>query len=156
MRMCKIEGCSGRYRAGGYCKKHYKLIPLKDRYKIPSARIRFEDGYIAEPISGCWLWIKTTDHKGYAHIRNNGKILLGHRLAWELHNGPIPEGLRVLHHCDVRCCVNPYHLFLGTDSDNMKDCSRKGRLRGHNHKPLSVCLRPLLRPRKSFSAGRPV
>jgi hypothetical protein len=53
---------------------------------------------------------------------------LAHRIVWEENNGPIPEGEWVLHRCDNPPCVNPDHLFLGTRSDNMVDCTMKGRL----------------------------
>ena len=61
--------------------------------------------------------------------KSNGKrgTKLAHRLSWEIHKGPIPEGLHILHRCDVPACVNPNHLFVGTHSDNMLDCSMKGR-----------------------------
>jgi len=73
---------------------------------------------------GCWLWQGHISKLGYGKFM--GKH--AHRIAWELRNGPIPLGLDVCHHCDNPACVNPEHLFLGTASDNMKDCVSKGRL----------------------------
>lgn len=76
----------------------------------------------------CWLWAASRTQLGYGHFWLNMKNQKAHRVAWTLTNGSIPPGLRVLHHCDVRACVNPAHLWLGTQSDNMKDAAVKGRL----------------------------
>src|SRR3990167_5642169 len=81
-----------------------------------------------EPTSGCWLWVGAWIH-GYAGIwPATGGIIRVHRLIWFLTHGPIPDGLFVMHKCDVRCCVNPTHLVLGTNLDNLEDASMKGRL----------------------------
>lgn len=79
--------------------------------------------------SGCWLWMAGTNKKGYGRIQlqNSKRKILAHRLSWELEYGPIPEGLKVLHKCDNPSCVNPKHLFLGTDKDNAIDRDSKGR-----------------------------
>lgn len=77
----------------------------------------------------CWEW---TAHKilGYGIVGiNRNKTKKAHRVSWELANGSIPQGLLVLHKCDNPGCVNPDHLFLGTQGDNMRDCSKKGRIR---------------------------
>lgn len=83
--------------------------------------------------SDCWEWEGSISRLGYGHFGigsrtdKSRKIILAHRFSWEIHNGKIPEGIKVLHHCDNRKCVKPMHLFLGTQKDNMQDCRRKGR-----------------------------
>lgn len=81
---------------------------------------------------GCWLWTASTTREGYGQIGSTGKNkkrLLAHRLSWELHNGPIPDGLFILHNCpgaDNPACVNPAHLRPGTAQQNMDDMVAKG------------------------------
>lgn len=77
---------------------------------------------------GCWLWLRSANINGYGCFGiEHGKSRLAHRVAWELTYGPIPDGLFVCHTCDVRLCVRPTHLFLGSHADNMADMSAKGR-----------------------------
>lgn len=76
----------------------------------------------------CWKWIGSTSKWGYGKMRLGNKTILSHRLSWILHNDEeLPSDLLVLHSCDVPCCVNPNHLFLGTHQDNMTDMIKKGR-----------------------------
>lgn len=77
--------------------------------------------------NGCWEWtaVRSGD---YGMFRVDNVMKLAHRVSWQIANGPIPEGMNVLHRCDNPPCVNPKHLFLGTQSDNMIDCSKKGRI----------------------------
>ncbi len=81
-----------------------------------------------EKSDGCWLWVgRSKTWNGYGVIQHKHRALRAHRVSWEIHNGPIPVGLCVLHRCDTPACVCPDHLFLGTDADNNKDRSLKGR-----------------------------
>lgn len=77
--------------------------------------------------AGCWLWIGYKNHKGYGVTHQSGKTWQAHRFSYLVHRGPFDLELFVLHSCDARACVNPDHLFLGTNDDNMKDMVRKGR-----------------------------
>ncbi len=79
----------------------------------------------------CKLWNGRLNGSGYGTVWAGGKRIGVHRLAWEKAYGmEVPEGFHVCHHCDVRICHEPSHLFLGTRSDNMMDMTRKGRNRG--------------------------
>ena len=77
----------------------------------------------------CFVWKGTSSPDGYGYKRVNKKRVRLHRWAWEWANGPIPEGMHVLHKCDNPPCVNPDHLFIGTNGDNVRDCVSKGRHR---------------------------
>lgn len=98
-----------------------------------SALERFEVKYVIDPDTLCWIWIATRHPKGYGLFgfqpegKSKSTPTLAHRASWELFVGPIPNGLKVLHNCDNPPCVNPDHLFLGTQQDNMNDMATKGR-----------------------------
>ncbi len=77
--------------------------------------------------SGCWVWMKSTNNKGYGRVAYHGKNRLAHRVSYSEFVGSIPKGLCVLHRCDMQPCINPDHLFLGTHQDNTDDKMRKGR-----------------------------
>lgn len=80
-----------------------------------------------DPITGCWTWIGGFGSEGYGRV-SIGRYRTGaHRHSYILFVDAIPKGLMVLHSCDVRSCVNPDHLFLGTHKDNASDMARKGR-----------------------------
>lgn|SRR3990167_3823034 len=108
-----------------------------------------------QSIGGCWIWIGGKIGDGYGSIYFYGSRLLTHRVSWILLRGDIPEGLEVLHQCDIRACVNPDHLFLGTQLDNMRDCASKKRLNnsGENNPRHILTEEMVLRLREEFDRG---
>lgn len=102
---------------------------------IRSLQSRFDERYAVHPETGCWLWTRAINANGYGSISIGGFTHSAHRIAYALHVGDITEGMYVLHTCDVRACVNPAHLFLGTQQDNVRDMHAKGR--AHDHTKLA-------------------
>lgn len=94
-----------------------KQIPLEERLERCSSH----------HASGCLIWTGTIGAGGYGSIRVGGKNAKAHRASWMAHRGEIPKGIMVLHKCDTPACINPDHLFLGTQRDNMHDALAKGR-----------------------------
>jgi len=89
---------------------------------------RFWDKVCIKGEKECWLWLASKHRKtSYGQFSFEGKTQYAHRFAWALTNGPIPEGKTVLHSCDNTACVNPAHLNLGTQLENIEDMNKKGR-----------------------------
>lgn len=85
---------------------------------------------IPEPNTGCWLWLQGATGAGYGVWHPSGTVhKAAHVLSYELANGPVPRGLMVRHTCDVRLCVNPDHLVVGTPAQNTQDAIRRGRFK---------------------------
>ena len=119
---------------------------MKPQRKMRPVAERFWEKVDKNTPSGCWEWRSSTKGNGYGsfftHTPPEGRKCHGaHRFSWQLTNGPIPDGLCVLHKCDNRICVNPEHLFLGDYKDNMRDCATKGRVCTIGKSRLTHCKR---------------
>ena len=109
----------------GYCNKSFQSINNCQHHC--SLECRFWDKVNIKGPDECWLWQAGKMPDGYGCFWMNNKNITTHRTVWELTYGPIPDGLLVCHHCDTPLCVNPKHLFLGTQKDNSTDMVLKGR-----------------------------
>lgn len=100
-----------------------------ERTNYGSVAEKFHSRAMPEPNSGCWLWTGTYDREGYGriYIASLQKYVRAHRLSMILHGRSIPDGMLVLHKCDNPTCVNPDHLWAGTNRENIEDRFVKGR-----------------------------
>lgn len=109
---------------------------MKPRFgKSFSPLVRLKKNIKQNPETFCWEWQGSLNQDGYGRMRINKKKVMCHRVSYELFVGPIPSGKIICHRCDNPRCVNPTHLFVGTDMDNARDSIQKGRKRVGEKEP---------------------
>ncbi len=124
-------------------------IKLQELLKINSENTYF----------GCWLWTGGQDGHGYGLITIRPEFVAArtHRLSYLAFNGEIPEGIHVLHTCDMPLCINPEHLFLGTHKENMEDMRKKNRaarMKGEKNFHAKLTEAKVLKMREEWKSGR--
>ncbi len=103
----------------------------------PITKDRIEKKVERIPEGGCWVWMGTTTVRGYGQLISNNRKHYAHRASYEAFIGEIPKGMHVCHACDNVYCVNPSHLFLGTQKQNLEDMAKKGRSTRGERNPMA-------------------
>lgn len=125
--------------------------------KYLSTRMTVEERFMSkvQKTEQCWLWIGKKAKGGYGSFSANGKSYIAHRFYYSLINGHIPDDIKACHKCDNPPCVNPDHIFLGTQSENLQDAVQKGRrrTRGEDNGFSKLTTQQVIEIRRSYSSG---
>lgn len=140
---CSVPSCGRPHKAKGFCATHYWRhrhgLPMREPFRTCVRGTLGERiaAYVdVDPKTGCHVWRGGIGPTGYGVTSVERNPKMAHRVAWELANGPIPEGKLVLHQCDNRRCCNPEHLKLGTAKDNARERVERKRTKGCHERDL--------------------
>ena len=130
MKTCIV--CGDKAKSKGLCNKHYRrALKGKDPWSKSQKEMTEEERFFDKVEKhDCWTWTGSRNSDGYGNFFYDNASGKAHRWSYEYHHGPIEDGLSVCHSCDHPYCVNPDHLFLGTQQDNIADMVSKERQRG--------------------------
>jgi hypothetical protein len=154
-----VKGRNDREKQSVYCSRtcRYK-IESDPVYQFNRMKRHFEKNVVKSE-HGCWLWMGAQRGNGYGQTSLNRKPLPASRASWLIHYGEIPEGMFVCHSCDVRACVSPAHLWLGTPKDNTQDMIKKGRKispQGEDAPHTKIKTRDVINIKSMIKQGIPV
>ena len=159
-KICGVEGCGREHIACGLCHMHRRRLlrtgTTNASLRTMSPEVRFKAKLKQNENTGCLEWQGSINADGYGKFSVNGVIVYAHRFAWELANGPIPDGLFALHECDNPPCCDDTHLFLGTKADNSADMVAKCRqANGERNGRAKLTEMEVLDAKKLISQGLP-
>ena len=129
-RTCSIEDCDRTHQARGLCERHYRRLRITGTTSLRrTAESRFWEK--VDRTGDCWLWIATLNNKGYGQFWDGTLLVLAHRWSYEHHREPIPDGMVIDHRCRTPACVNPEHMEVVTQAENMARARLEVCRRGH-------------------------